>query len=330
VCVRARDTRSDLRGGLQAARELLDYGEVLGLLGPQDDDLALRTVELIRQRQVVAISGGVTAPSLRFAVDDGLWFRTVPSAVVQGPALAQRMFEDGARHMSVLYEGTEFGSGWATVLEVSFTTLGGISHGVFSFSDEQRTFGEVLERAFAPEVEAVVLVASPGRGAAVVEEWATSGRGRRWYFVPALADPVFVENIPPGAVDGMIGIVPALGDHARVLHEAYAERWQGEAATRGAHFYYDALLLWALAHEAARAAGSVDGGAVARALRAVAGPPGERVGYQDLARAFERVRAGEDIDLVGASGELDLDEYGDVRGARTEFWTVAQGQVVFP
>ncbi|MFH1811162.1 MAG: ABC transporter substrate-binding protein [Pseudomonadota bacterium] len=331
VCVHSADTRSDLRQGLQATRELLGYHAVQALFGPQEDDLALRSLDLIRERRVVTISGGVTAPTLRFARDDGLWFRTVPSAVVLGPALARRMLEDGVRRMSVIYEGDEFGSGWATVLQVSFTTFGGTSHGIFSFTRDLKSFSDVLQRAFSPEVEAVALVASPAVGARIVEEWATSVRGKRWYFVPSLTDPVFVENIPPGSVDGMTGISPALGSEAGAFSRVFAERWQGEPPSRAAHFYYDALLLWALARELAGSQHAVvEAAHVVEALHQVSTPPGEPVSFRELGRAFDLVRAGQDIDLTGASGAVDLDAYGDVSGDQYEFWTIDQGQVVYP
>ena len=48
------------------------------------------------------------------------------------------------------------------------------------------------------------------------------------------------------------------------------------------------------------------------ALRQVANPPGEIVGPADIAKALELVREGKDVNYVGASGDVDFDEDGNV------------------
>ncbi len=329
-CLQAGDTNSDRRQGLDAAEDLVLHHSVQALLGPQDDDLALRVVNLIRDRRVVGMSGGTTSPALRFADDDGLWFRTVPSAIELGRALAQRMRDDGVQTMAVLYEGSEFGAGWASVLQINFTALGGSSAGIFSYPPGQRSFTEQLSLAFAPGVDAVALVASAHSGAVIVEEWATSGRGGRFYFAPSLNDPVFVDNIPPGSVAGMVGISPDIADGVAGFADRFTERWDGEPPVRAAYFYYDALMSWALAYLAAAGGNASTPGAlqVAAQLARVCNPPGTTVDHRDLDQALARLDAGEDVDYQGVSGSIDFDAHGEVLGARPRFWRIEQSTVV--
>ncbi|MFH1811164.1 MAG: ABC transporter substrate-binding protein [Pseudomonadota bacterium] len=331
LCIDARDTRDSIKDGLQAARDLVYYDKVQVLLGPQDDELALQVVDLLRERRVLGLSGGTTSPALSYANDGGLWFRTVPSAAVLGRALAERIFSDGVRTISVLYEASEFGVGWTNVLQSHFTVLGGRSAGIHSYQPGQRTYADQIAAAFAPGVEAVVLVASAATGAAIVEEWATSGHGRRWYFASSLDDPLFVENVPPGSVEGMVGVAPALGVDAGRLDALFAARWQGEIPLRTAYFYHDALLLWALAHEEARVktGGWPEAGEVADCLQKVSAPPGESVVFDELDRALELVHQSQDLDFVGATGAVDLDPRGDVATASAQFWSVGQGRIVY-
>ena len=329
LCLVPRDTHSDEKRGLAAARDLLRYQRVRALFGPQQDGLALRVIEELRRARVAGISGGTTSPTQRFTEDNGLWFRTVPSALVLGEALAERMYQDGARHISVLYESSEYGVGWSSVLQVNFTARGGTSEGIFSYQPDQQTYTEVLNRAFAPGVDAVVLVASARSGAAIVEEWASSGRGGAWYFTPSLNDRVFLDNIPLGTVDGMIGISPAVGADADRFTSSFAARWAGERPLRDAYFYYDAAVLWALAYETAR---SQPGGApaaegIARQIQPVSAPPGQLVHWYELDRALDLVRAGEEIDYIGASGDVNIDSRGDVESGRYQFWSVVEDRV---
>lgn len=72
---------------------------------------------------------------------------------------------------------------------------------------------------------------------------------------------------------------------------------------------YDSVILLALAIEKA---GSLDNrDAVRDALYSVSAPPGDAFGPAQLAEALEAVRAGREIDYVGASGSFDLDDQGD-------------------
>ena len=54
-------------------------------------------------------------------------------------------------------------------------------------------------------------------------------------------------------------------------------------------------------------------------IRTVAAPPGTEV--SDLCEALKLVREGQDINYQGVSGNVDLDENGDVQGAY-DVWTV--------
>ena len=75
---------------------------------------------------------------------------------------------------------------------------------------------------------------------------------------------------------------------------------------------FDAVILCYLA---AVAAGSTDGADMAEALGDVSGPPGDEFTWEQLADAVDTLENGDDIDYVGASGEIDLDKAGDPTAA---------------
>jgi ABC-type branched-subunit amino acid transport system substrate-binding protein len=83
-----------------------------------------------------------------------------------------------------------------------------------------------------------------------------------------------------------------------------------------------ALLALALERAAQVAGGEPTGEQVRAALAEVSSPPGETVRWDELDRALALVRAGADVDYVGASGGVDFDANGDVALSRVEFWTV--------
>jgi ABC-type branched-subunit amino acid transport system substrate-binding protein len=71
---------------------------------------------------------------------------------------------------------------------------------------------------------------------------------------------------------------------------------------------FDAVTLCYLA---AVAAGSTDGKEMASELRDITGPPGTKYTWQQLPQAVKALQDGKDIDYVGPSGDINLDENGD-------------------
>jgi neutral amino acid transport system substrate-binding protein len=70
---------------------------------------------------------------------------------------------------------------------------------------------------------------------------------------------------------------------------------------------------------AAEAAKDGTGDGIKSKIREVANAPGQEV--SDVCEAIKLVKAGTDIDYQGASGNVDLDEYGDVKGSY-DVWEV--------
>jgi neutral amino acid transport system substrate-binding protein len=79
---------------------------------------------------------------------------------------------------------------------------------------------------------------------------------------------------------------------------------------------WDAMALLVLA---AQAAGANTGEAIQSKLQEVANAPGTEV--TDVCEALELIKAGEDINYQGASGNVDVDDKGDVIGSY-DVWTV--------
>ncbi|MGH7999967.1 MAG: ABC transporter substrate-binding protein, partial [Brasilonema sp.] len=110
-------------------------------------------------------------------------------------------------------------------------------------------------------------------------------------------------------VSGVIGTVP--GSNGKAL-EALTKLWQskrksapGEFAPQG----WDAAALLALAAQAAK---ENTGVGIANKIREVANAPGTEV--TDVCEGLKLLKEGKDINYQGASGNVDVDENGDVIG----------------
>jgi neutral amino acid transport system substrate-binding protein len=327
----SRDTHSELKRGYDAARELLDE-DVVAILGPQDEEMGKQLAPVAAAAGVVVISGGVTSPFFTTVSDDGYWFRTSPTARELAQELAERMAADGVQRAQVIYVGDLYGLGLNNILVNSFIALG--IEGLTSVSfppgeppDFNRLLGPILEA----KPEAVALMTYARSGAQIVQEWNVRGGQARFYLAPALKADVFLDNVPPGVLDGAVGVAPALGQQSTVnaFSVAFADRWNQEAPLDAAFYYYDAamLLVLAMARAAEQAGGPPTGAQIRDQVIQVSAGPGETVGWDDLEQALELAAQGEPLDYEGTTGSVDLDENGDLVEAKVELWTIRKDRI---
>lgn len=332
VRIVARDDHSDPRRGLEVARQMIVDEGIRYIVGPENEELARRMLPLIKQYGVVQISGGVTSPTFTTADDGGFWFRTNGSALVFGRALAARMRAEGVRRAVVLYVGDEYGTGFANVVVYELTQVRIQSPAPLSFQPDERSYRPLIEAARASAPDAVVLIAHPKSGAAIVSEWAILGPSPRWFLAPSLRTDELVANVPPGLLGGAIGVAPSVaGDSARFV-EDFSARFGGDVPLGVAFRYFDAAALLGLAIASASnllPAGQLPTGDLVRdQLHVVSRPSGDLVAWYELDRALELLGAGRDVDYRGASGDVDLTARGDVETTVVEYWTVQDDRIV--
>ena len=329
VRIAARDTHSDLRRGIDAAKSLVFDEHVQAIIGPQNEELALQMLPIIREAATVQVSGGVISPTFSTINDAGLWFRTCPSALVHASALARRMYLDGVRRAAVIYIGDEYGSGFAATLINEFVHLGISAPAPVSFQPGQASYTSALRPVEDFDPEAIVLVAYPKTGATIIQQWSLLVGKSRWYLSPTLKAKVFIDNVPPGLLDGSVGVAASLAGDAAEFADEFARRWEGEQPLDAAYFYYDAAALVFLAMAAVAQEGqNPSGPLIAAKLVEIAGPDGEPVAWDQLDQGLELIGNGEPIDYRGASGPVDLDPAGDLTIGQVELWTIEDDQIV--
>jgi branched-chain amino acid transport system substrate-binding protein len=325
-----RDDHSDITRGLSAAQALIQQENVVAIIGPEGENLAKLMVPLTESSNTILISPGVTSELTTTLVPKDLWFKVVPSATRFSRELAQRMFQDGIRAASIVYTADEYGTGFASVLVGEFKGLGGAIAALVPVLPEQRSFSDDLRKAVEPRPDGLVLVAGARTGAAIIQDWSIGRTIGRWYFSPPLKTELFVQNVPPGILDGMVGVAPKISGDATAFAAGFAARWQGDTPVTSAFFYYDALVLLGLASQAAATkTGHMPTALEVRdQLRAVSAPPGELVSWDNLPAAMEHVRAGREVDYQGISGSVDLGDKGEVSQGAIQFWTIRGDRIV--
>jgi ABC-type branched-subunit amino acid transport system substrate-binding protein len=321
-----RDTHSDDVMGYIAAEELIEREQVTFLLGPEEASLAEAIAPLLHER-AVAITGGAVSLESSSGVND--WFRIVPTAKRMGGALAERVVADGVRSLAIVHVTDSYGLAF-TRLAAEALKARGVSVAITAELSPEVGTGDLVRKIVATKSDAILLVAYPTLGAALVQEWANLGSDERWYFAPSLRSEIFALNVPPGLLDGMVGISAGLPADARNFAREFAKRWGGEQPAPNAHYYFDAMVLAGLAHRSA----TIHTGSptpaprdLAGALVSVSGPGGTIRTWQDLGPALKTVEDRADIDYRGASGAVDFSPDGNVPQGFVQLWTIRNSAI---
>jgi ABC-type branched-subunit amino acid transport system substrate-binding protein len=322
-----RDTRSEDSEGLKAADDLINNQKAAFILGPEEQNLAEAMAPSLHDK-TVAISGGAVSLESSTGIND--WFRIVPTAKRLSGALADQMVADQVGKLAIIYVPDSYGRAFSELAAEEFQKRGG--HVVsMALLEDDLAIGAVVRGVVAAGPDAILLVAYPNAGAAVVQEWALVGKTERWYFAPSLRSEIFALNIPPGLLDGMIGISAGLAADARNFARDFEARWNGETPTPNAHYYFDAMLLAGMAY---RSASFMAGGMrrptsqeLATALVAISGPGGTIRTWQDVGPALRALEKGQDIDYRGLSGPVNFSPDGSVPLGFVQKWTIRAGAV---
>ena len=127
------------------------------------------------------------------------------------------------------------------------------------------------------------------------------------------------------AVDGFYGTSAAAVESPQL--DTFLANYEKHFGKPVPHAYitssYDAGMIMMLAIAKAN---STEGAAIHAAIREVANAPGEVVGPGEYDKALRLLAEGKDINYEGASGPVDFDERGDVKGV-FELWEYRDGKI---
>jgi hypothetical protein len=156
-----------------------------------------------------------------------------------------------------------------------------------------------------------------------------------------------VQNIPFGTLNGTSGLSPSISlksecvegeggamtcthANARAFQNHFAEYWRGDRPLPAAHFYYDAVVLLALALEQS----VLTDGELPRArklrdqIRALGNKTAQPVRWGDLRGPMTEIKLGTAVRYVGAGAEYAFDVYGAAQHVVFDTWMIADDSFV--
>lgn len=324
------DDQTNPEAGLEAMTRLAEVDKVAGVVGSFASSVSTAAVPVAVKNKVMLISPGSTSPVFTDRAKkgefQGFWARTAPPDTYQAQALAKLAYEKGARTAATIVINNDYGVGFEKEFVQAFKKLGGTITNEAKptrYDPKATTFETEVQAAFAGKPQAVAAVLYAETGSLLLKSAFEQGRSKGVQIL--LTDGVYSPDFPIQVgktadgkfiLAGAMGTVPgANGQSLDTLSKLWQEK-KGRPISAYVPHSWDAAALLALAAEAAKAN---TGEAIKSKIRDVANAPGTEV--TDVCEALKLIRDGKDINYQGASGNVDIDDNGDVVGSY-DVWLV--------
>jgi branched-chain amino acid transport system substrate-binding protein len=293
---------------------LLNEG-VSAIVGAASSGVSLQFIDQVtKEAGVIQISPANTSPTFTDYDDDGLYFRTAPSDVLQGEVLGNLLAADGHATVAMIVINDAYGTGLRDNATLAFEAAGGSVVSTPSYNVGDTNFTSQINEMLAEDPDAIVVLAFDETKTIVPALIDAGFSNSGLYFTDGnLAD--YSADFEAGLIEGSKGTLP--GPPSDTISADYKERanalWisnGGEELTSWAYSTesYDAVVLLALA---ALAAGSTDSAEMAAKMSEVSGYTGGGTKCATFAECAEIINGGGVADYDGFSGGIALNEAGD-------------------
>jgi branched-chain amino acid transport system substrate-binding protein len=299
VPVRADSTCIDAAAATAAAERLVTSDGVAAIMGADCSGVTGAILANVAIPNGIAmISPSATSPGLSTAEDNGLFFRTAPSDARQGVVMTEVIMDRGIKTVALTYTNNDYGKGLADAFAAAFAAAGGTITISAAHEDGKADYSaEVAALASAGGEVLVVAGYTDQGGKGIIQASLDSGAFDTFVLPDGMVGQQLVDDIGPG-LNGSFGQYPGTDSAGAELFQGLASAAGFDGTSAFAPESYDAAALIMMAMEAA---GSTESADWAPKVMDLANAPGEQIFPGELAKALELIKAGTDIDYVGAT-----------------------------
>ncbi len=312
------DTTTNLAS--QSATSLLSQG-VSAIIGAASSGVSMTIIDQITQAGVVMISPANTSPDFSTYDDDGFYWRTAPSDVLQGQILGNKIIEDGKKNVSILYMNDPYGIGLSENIAKTLEAAGVTVAANLTYDPAASNFTSEVGQVLAPGPDAVVVVGFE-ESKVIFSNLATEG----YDFANVYGTDGNYGLMQPGDEPDIAGA--QFSSPGVKASDDFQSRLQDLVKSQGAHPLtvftyapesYDAVVLTALA---ALQGGATDGATIRDNLESVSK---DGTTCTTFAECADLIAAGTDVDYDGLSGPISFGDNGDVTEATVSIYQYTTG-----
>ncbi len=284
------------------------------VIGAASSGTSLQFIDQVIAADAIQFSPANTSAEFTDYEDNGLYWRTAPSDVLQGEVLGNLIAEDGAETLGMIVLNDSYGTGLACFTKNSFEAAGGEVVAASLYNTGDTNFSSQVEDVLAADPDAIALITFEEVKTIIPELVGADYPADQLYFVDGnLAN--FGDEFEEGTLAGAKGTYPAVDPETITsFRDSLQAFWTGKGNAELKDFTYapesyDAVVLLALA---ALEAGSTAGSDVAAHLISVSGG-GDDAGTKctTFAECADIIVGGGSADYDGVSGPITFNEVGD-------------------
>ncbi|QKJ20213.1 ABC transporter substrate-binding protein [Microbacterium hominis] len=286
--------------------------DVSAVIGAASSGTSLQFIDQLVGAGVIQFSPANTSDAFSTYDDNGLYFRTAPSDVLQGEVLGNLIAEDGNQTLGMIVLNDSYGTGLAKYVQEAFEAAGGEVVAQPTYNTGDTTFDAQISEVLAADPDAIALITFDEVNTILPSLFGQFPADKMYFVDGNLKN--FGEDFPAGSLTGSKGTLPGLSiDSISAFTgdlDAFLESEGTEPLTEYSYAAesYDATVLLALA---ALAAGSTDPADIAEKLIEVSGGSGEGDKCTSYAECADIIVGGGTADYDGISGPITFDEVGD-------------------
>jgi branched-chain amino acid transport system substrate-binding protein len=323
TAIRADTTCVDSAAATAAAERLVTSDQVNAIIGGDCSGVTGAILQNVaRPNGIVMISPSATSPALSTAEDDGLFFRTAPSDAREGEIAADIMTERGIKTAALTYTNNDYGKGLAEAIATAFTAKGGTITISAAHEDGKADYTAEVGALAAAGGDILIVAGYLDQGGVGVIRAALDTGAFSLFELPG---GMIGDNLTAAlgtAIDGSFGQVAGTdAPGMKILADSSGGKFDVNSPYTPESYDAAALIMLAM-----QAAGSSKSTEFAPKIMDLANAPGEKIYPGELAKALELVKAGTDIDYVGASA-VELVGSGESAGNYREI-DVTGGKIV--
>jgi ABC-type branched-subunit amino acid transport system substrate-binding protein len=326
-------TETTLDGARAAASYLTDTLQVPVLLGPASSTDVSGVFQQVRDRGIFLMSPSATSPALT-DVDEstptderpGLLWRTAPPDSVQGQTIAADLLARGITRVSVISQTGAYGEGLRNVFQQAFPNESDLH--VFSNVNQ---LSEAVAEVGNGTAQEVLFIASTQDDVVTFLNAAATNAGfasKTLFLTDSGATQDTIDRGPPALFPRIRGTRPRPLDTRDPVNgtfvASYAAEYSGDATQYSftSHAYDMTWIAalgasWALLRE-----GQITGLNVAKGARHLSSGEVSPLIPSSWNVALQHFRAGESINIQGASGALDYSPDTEETTGPIDVWTI--------
>lgn len=306
------DTQTSADAAVRAAKKLMQVDNVDAILGTWSSSVSVAVVPMTLDANMLEmnVSG---APELSTMDKKDLVWRYQGSGKAIGTAFARAAKKLNFKRIATMAYDNPSGRGNIGAFIDNWKAMGGNILGSVIYQPKQTSYRAELQKILAYQPEAIVASGYVPDTTIIMREWYQMGGTNKWIIPGWAAGAKLINAVGANVLKGVyaVDLIPDMqGGAYKQLNAKYQQK-MGEPASENpyANMCYDMVISLALAIQ--RAGADADDLTIAKSMRPVANPPGQKV--TSFADGKKLLEAGKEINYEGASGPLDFDKYGDPR-----------------